>query len=1461
MRLVHSFSALFVALLALTMATAFPPTLSRADELHLPDEIANAPSLEEARNKLLKFRDNGKLKPEEMQQRMMRLAKDPDMERRLRSQPLEKILEGISSKDTGSPPGESRGLMSDIDKTLDSLDDYNKVIERAKKMGFTIDDVDGLTPFRVKIKGLDTVIWKPGGREMALADKSLSFADRARILGSDPEVAYEAGKKKQGAHAFMSVSENLTKGQGAFFEDLGKFSRSHAELEIVAGAKDVWRSLKAAGMCAGEMKKTCAELEKIKSMEAPPGNLLERQKNMRQLMGQVYDKSLVLLDMEVDSLAQRMKAAVDPAEISYLEGRIKEMRGQLTESVERMRILAEKFPDKVPQLTGGRSFNQIRDDMIRRGVKLEQARTSRPVGDTAAADRVRKVSYVVDALQFAECIMNGESTTECFKQAVGGYLIGEALSQGIYQISLVSAKGAVVASGVLTVAGLAATTYYTAVKLGEAYYEAREYLKARREEAEALERLHKSQQERVKDLAAQLGKLEATASAFLVEVDERKKNVLADLDKYERLGEVMEEARQYRSSHGPHLDAMLSDMSKAADRCNEAEGLLGSVRRKTEQAAKYAEQIEAGLKEAQKEAERCKEKGAAEKGDALHKEALRLHEENRRLVKSIEDDQKAFERLSLNPLPPDALSEAREVVDRLREYADKAGANLTDIVEMSVSVERLNQYTNKYQSDFKVKTSQFRLAFPENLTYEWIHKYGFPEEMATAWERRLEKVERDIAGVQQIGDDAWRQRRMDLMDKYHGIGSEAKDLMSYVKRIGSQFERKSAALSTCLTGGDTIRDTMSKLADSADTQKTLTDLAVTKLGKGYSEKIAACRAQSGETAGSGGAAPGKPKEEKPWVYSKFQRPVYLYRFRKETKDVSLMLARSLFDKDGGGFYMIPDGSGGVYHEDCEVSGPYGDEAVLCGVLRGYEKKSVSYIGGSSFVECPKDGPTAQPTFIGGGATTAGQGGQPPMPGQLQVGTVKGPVQSVSPTGAAQPVNSQTALAPGSSLHTGNGGEVSFKSPGGATVTVGQNTKVRMSPPEAGGKRQGVELLEGRVDVGHPEGTPNFDDVMIRSGDGTVVADGTKYRVEKDSSGTRVQVFEGSVRLTGEYIIRTYAPGVEHGKPSPVKEMRLAAGQQALMAGVSNKPSTLPSWMATGQKPAGQSPLSLPDPWNNSQVQHLIDQWISRAIPQSNTPGVVMHYNEWLQPLSQAARSTGPPDHPADWTRYRYAWENRARYGSSNLCTLGEFLELSISGKGTAGCAKGTSGRTAVPSWITTPNAPPTALRKPDDLVEQAHQDLARQQAPPQKEPQKPVAPPPAVEKPKPQPTPPPSPQRRSDDLVVKKQEPRFTGDWDCTITADDGRTASASHRIIKDKAGKHILWMLGGSVQVPAKYVDGNRIGFIIGDGTTDKDIILDFEVNGNIATGTDRIQYYDGRTYTHSLRCKKIGESGGRER
>ncbi|MGB7623298.1 MAG: FecR domain-containing protein [Terriglobia bacterium] len=312
-----------------------------------------------------------------------------------------------------------------------------------------------------------------------------------------------------------------------------------------------------------------------------------------------------------------------------------------------------------------------------------------------------------------------------------------------------------------------------------------------------------------------------------------------------------------------------------------------------------------------------------------------------------------------------------------------------------------------------------------------------------------------------------------------------------------------------------------------------------------------------------------------------------------------------------------------------------------------------------------------------------------------------------PAGPEQPLRGQGTVAPGSGLRTGGTSHASFRSPGNTMVTVNPNTNVRVS---SGGGEKGrtIELLNGSVDVNHPDGAPSFDDVIVRSPDGTIAPRGTRYRVEMGSNGTTVQVFEGVVHLSGAYIIKLPASGQDAGKRSPVKELDLHAGERALIARDSRQvvearpPSDLPAWMrGKATAPSGAaSPLTQADPWNNPKVQQLMDHWIHSAVPPSKGPGIVMHYNEWLQPLSQAATSTGNPDHPPDWTRYRYVWENRNRYDSTNLCTLGEFLDRSLSGKGLEGCSKG------LPSWMTASRTAPRPVSQTGNAVENARLQVA-----------------------------------------------------------------------------------------------------------------------------------------------------------
>lgn len=184
------------------------------------------------------------------------------------------------------------------------------------------------------------------------------------------------------------------------------------------------------------------------------------------------------------------------------------------------------------------------------------------------------------------------------------------------------------------------------------------------------------------------------------------------------------------------------------------------------------------------------------------------------------------------------------------------------------------------------------------------------------------------------------------------------------------------------------------------------------------------------------------------------------------------------------------------------------------------------------------------------------------------------------------------------------------------------------------------------------------------------------------------------------------PTIECGKDGPTAAPRAASNGGA--------PRTVPSWAGTPAAPPAPTggpppvtppvdPLQRPDPWNDAQVKALMTDWLARAVPLEGTPGNPMHYNEWAQPLSAAARSTAPPDHSG--TKEQYLWERRTKLTSTELCTLGEFVERRLKNESLASCRP-----SVVASWAGGPSSsspPPSATgtSRSDKAIEAARGEV------------------------------------------------------------------------------------------------------------------------------------------------------------
>ncbi len=193
------------------------------------------------------------------------------------------------------------------------------------------------------------------------------------------------------------------------------------------------------------------------------------------------------------------------------------------------------------------------------------------------------------------------------------------------------------------------------------------------------------------------------------------------------------------------------------------------------------------------------------------------------------------------------------------------------------------------------------------------------------------------------------------------------------------------------------------------------------------------------------------------------------------------------------------------------------------------------------LSCPTQN-TDQGQAGANGASTFSPGGS----SQILLDSIFGQASLSLGNGAApQSLTAGTKLTIGAQLQTGANSQLVMKSPNSTWLTLGQNSQLRLGEPNT--DKQFVRLESGTLDIHRDKSLPGRDDVVVDVGTGSVQALDTRYRMVREARGTEVFVYEGSVRLTGNYIYRTYGPNVQAGKPSPVKEMIVHAGESALIA--------------------------------------------------------------------------------------------------------------------------------------------------------------------------------------------------------------------------------------------------------------------------------------------------------------------------
>jgi hypothetical protein len=346
---------------------------------------------------------------------------------------------------------------------------------------------------------------------------------------------------------------------------------------------------------------------------------------------------------------------------------------------------------------------------------------------------------------------------------------------------------------------------------------------------------------------------------------------------------------------------------------------------------------------------------------------------------------------------------------------------------------------------------------------------------------------------------------------------------------------------------------------------------------------------------------------------------------------------------------------------------------------------------------------------------------------------------------------------------------------------------------------------------------------------------------RQRTGTTARLTVDPTRATG-----TTAPPQLPGFLQPSARPSTAASPSASggsPTGTANTPPKLPGFLAgetaSSAKPPVASPLAAPDPWTNPLIQAHIDEWLRTAVPTSAKPGESWRFSDWGVVLAPGARTAGPPDHPAGWTRHQTVWSIRTKLDSLNACTLGEFVDRRVGGRGLEGCAK------PVASVAAKPPAASSAAGGSGSTGARAA--LPAPAAPSKVE-----------------------PAPRGDRETVAD----FTGYWNCASRPTDNRRAASiraqpwSGAVQITRTGGNNFLLKSEQIQLPSSYATGNRIGFAVAQdfgGARDNlqvfsgyvSIKIDLTLTNGALSGAARVEE-SGDSASSSLHCTR-GQPGQR--
>lgn len=1076
-------------------------------------------------------------------------------------------------------------------------------------------------------------------------DKALSLEADARKLHSEAVRAEAAGNASEAAGKRLEAREKMLDAQGWWLEQARQYDKQF-EKQIKPRIEEL------GGKVPSHVENASKILNQVAKGDISPAEGRARLDAMGETPESVINKGAGLV--EASQVVRSPKDKGKPAQ-DVVEGNVKDkMALRELEKSAANKPAHDAAPDGVPgkggavARTGGTAPRAPGADAPATPGKSAGAGKPAPAAGDAGAQRGKTMNVMVNVAQFAECMQRRPDnltkaswSMECLKEQAMGFLEDAVTGAAIETIAFYAPGVGLVGQAAMSAYGV----WVAGGQVGDATVEGIQWWDALTEEARSKEHGEKNREKNVPLFALRLNAKEAQIKAEINAITAERQKIGADI---ERLGRE-QHALRAKAPSVAEFDRRVRDFGKqfgeAQRECKNA--ALSSVDRSQQRLQELS--LEAALEQAVGMARGCKGPDDARQADAAWQRASELR-------KNLAND-------SAETL----LSDASLFANTIKDLADEARRISQEKEKIPARIRALEGRINGLENTLKNFTEQF----PKDLI-----------DSVTDGSTRLQVLEALINRTVNVGGGADPHGTIQLESAFSRIAATSlEDLIKYP-------ERRMAGEKT-LNFTQVFDELLYEVARCRGTQREESGERATRLFANAEKEFRKLRNECGARIGEAAKPPAPVVVDCNTTSKAGTNPPQTI-----TVNVGRAAGTVSFSYD---MFRIPD------HMEVQ----YGGQVVAdTGCVSGRKSIAIPLSGVSDQVTvvvkpaCEKSAQTRWNFTLGcpGAASAASAASNSPAASANGNMTLlempRGDVRVFRTTSAeSTPLRDSSQIADGVSVQTGSGAQTVLKSPTETRVIITEGSLVRVSktPPD----QQNIELQRGAVEVERSANLTGSSKVNIETEDGVVTSLHTRYRVEKMASGTRVQVFEGRVRVTGGYIVKIHAPNVEHGKPSPATELVLQAGEQAIIRKTAEYTAARNKQPHAGTPGDGRDerfPTTTPpvpvgsEPWNDPKVQQLIDEWLRNAKPavRADLPGP-WRFSEWGQVLGPGSKAAGAPDHPSGWTRHQALWARRMQFDSLNLCSMGEYIERRLAGRGMEGCEKTAPG--GMPSWLA-PSAPP-----------------------------------------------------------------------------------------------------------------------------------------------------------------------------